>query len=395
MQPIDEFRINRVKQAMRQEGLDVLVCRLPEHVLYLSGYWPVIGASLAVFDRDGETTLITPWSELDYTETSWVKDIRTYRFIRMDAMADPSREMAPVLAEVWKQKQYGPAVAGYEGSFELVAANNVSAEARVVTESTIRMFRETVPEVTWKDASRTLRRARLVKSPIEIRTLEVCNEVAAMGYRAAAELIRAGVTEAEVSAAVEQRIYGKGVGYKGVKRTRGYCFAMSGANSANSWRPFCISTNKPLAEGEPVLVELDAFTDGYFNDLTRTFVVGEPTDKARKIFTAVKEAVNHVTRSVRPGVRARDLDALSREVLTEHGYGEFFIHQLGHGIGLQFHEPPTLHPASDDVLEEGMVFAIEPGVYIPGWGGVRIEENLVVTADGYKSLCPFPQWSQE
>ncbi len=94
------------------------------------------------------------------------------------------------------------------------------------------------------------------------------------------------------------------------------------------------------------------------------------------------------------GGGAKDLDALSRKVVAGHGYGEYFNHQLGHGIGLQFHEPPTLHPASEDVLEEGMVFAVEPGIYIPGWGGVRIEENLVVTGNGCRSLCPFPQWTQ-
>jgi Xaa-Pro aminopeptidase len=212
-----------------------------------------------------------------------------------------------------------------------------------------------------------------------------------MGYALAQEMIAAGVREAEIAGAVEGRIYGWGVGYKGVTRARGYCFVMSGLHSANSWRPFCVSTDKRLAWGEPVLVELDAMTNGYFNDLTRTFFVGMPDARAREIFDVVQEAVNTVIAAVKPGVRCADLDALARQVIAKAGYGDYFNHQLGHGIGLQFHEPPTLHPASTDVLEAGMVFAIEPAIYIPGFGGVRIEENLVVTPNGCDSLCPFPQ----
>jgi Xaa-Pro dipeptidase len=236
-----------------------------------------------------------------------------------------------------------------------------------------------------------LKQARMIKSTQEIAQIKITNEIAAMGYQTAFTAIADGVSEAKVAGAVEGRIYGDGVGYKNVTRSRGYCFVMSGPNSANSWRPFCVSSAKLIQTGEPILVELDTFSNGYFNDLTRTMMVGGLTAKARPIFKAVQEAVNSVIAKVRPGVRVADLDALSRRVIEKHGYGKYFNHQLGHGIGLQFHEPPTIHPASDEVLEAGMVFAIEPAIYIPGWGGVRIEENLAVTATGYESLCDYPQ----
>jgi Xaa-Pro aminopeptidase len=240
-----------------------------------------------------------------------------------------------------------------------------------------------------------LKKARILKSQMEIEQLRITNEVACMGYEVAQEMVQAGVPESEIAGAVEGRIYGKGVGYKNVKRARGYCFVMSGANSVNSWRPFCVSSSKRLAWGEPVLVELDAMTNGYFNDLTRTFFVGKPDAKARRIFDVVQEAVNTVVDAVKPGVRAADLDAIARKVIGKAGYGEYFNHQLGHGIGLQFHEPPTLHPASQDVLEKGMVFAIEPAIYIPGFGGVRLEENIVVTDSRGEIITPFPQRVEE
>ncbi len=388
---MDQERVSRLQRIMTKEGVDVLLCRLPENVLYATGYWPVIGASLAVVPASGEATLIMPYSELDYAAAGWVSDKRTFHFINMQAMANPTAQTQTLLRDLWAEKQYGTATVGYEGSFELVGGNNVAAEARVVTEMTVNAFKEALPQVHWVDATGVIKQSRIVKSQAEIEQIRITNEVASMGYQAAREMMAAGVREAEVAGAVEGRIYGRGVGYKNVTRARGYCFVMSGVNSVNSWRPFCVSTDKRLAWGEPVLVELDAMTNGYFNDLTRTFFVGTPEAKAKSIFDTVQEAVNTVIAWVKPGVRCSDLDALARRVIDKAGYGEYFNHQLGHGVGLQFHEPPTLHPASQDILEEGMVFAIEPAIYIPGFGGVRLEDNLVVTKNGCQDLCPFPQ----
>jgi Xaa-Pro dipeptidase len=388
---VDRERVERAKRIMNEDGIDILLCKLPENVLYLTGYWPVIGASLAVFPADGEPTLIVPYSELDYAADGWVKDQRTYRFINMQVTSDPTAETVKLLKEVWQKKGYGKAVVGYEGNFELVGGNNVAAEARVVAPETLHALMAALPHAKWIDATDTLMKARIVKSKMEIEQLRITNEVACLGYEVAREMIRAGVHESEIAGAVEGRIYAKGVGYKNVKRARGYCFVMSGINSVNSWRPFCMSSSKRLVEGEPVLVELDAMTNGYFNDLTRTFFVGKPDVRAKEIFDIVQNSVNTVIDAVRPGVRAADLDGIARRVIEQAGYGECFNHRLGHGIGLQFHEPPNLHPASQDVLEKGMVFAIEPAIYIAGFGGVRLEENLVVTEYGCENLTPFPQ----
>jgi Xaa-Pro aminopeptidase len=388
---MDRERVSRLQSMMAKEGIDVLLCRLPENVLYATGYWPVIGASLAVVPANGDATLIMPYSELDYAAAGWVSDKRTFRFINMQALANPTTQTQALLRDLWAERNYSKATVGYEGNFELVAGNNVAAEARVVTEATINALKQVLPQTRFVDATNVIKQSRSVKSKEEIAQIRITNEVASMGYDAAREMIAAGVREADIAGAVEGRIYGRGVGYKNVTRSRGYCFVMSGENSVNSWRPFCVSTDKRLAWGEPVLVELDAMTNGYFNDLTRTFFVGTPNAKAKSIFDTVQEAVNTVIAAVKPGVRCADLDAIARKVIDRAGFGEYFNHQLGHGVGLQFHEPPTLHPASTDVLEEGMVFAIEPAIYVPGFGGVRLEDNLAVTKTGCENLCPFPQ----
>ena len=388
---MDQERVNRLLKEMNAAKIDVLLCRLPENVLYATGYWPVIGASLAVISANGEMTLIMPFSELDYAAAGWVEDKRTFHFINMQAPANPTAQTAIMLQELWKEKGYHHAVVGYEGNFELVGGNNVAAEARIVTEATVQTFRQALPDAKFVDATQVIKQARVIKSKQEVESIRITNEIACMGYKVAQEMIAAGVPEAQIAGAVEGRIYGWGVGYKGTTRARGYCFVMSGVNSVNSWRPFCVSTDKRLAWGEPVLVELDAMANGYFNDLTRTFFVGTPNKRAKKVFDVVQEAVNSVIAAVKPGVRCADLDGIARKVIDQAGFGEYFNHQLGHGVGLQFHEPPTLHPASQEILQEGMVFAIEPAIYIPGFGGVRLEDNLVVTANGAENLCPFPQ----
>ncbi|MCE1254594.1 MAG: aminopeptidase P family N-terminal domain-containing protein, partial [Anaerolineae bacterium] len=233
---MDQERVNRLLKEMNAAKIDVLLCRLPENVLYATGYWPVIGASLAVITASGSMTLIMPYSELDYAVDSWVQDKRTFHFINMQATANPTVQTAAILKDLWAEKGFGSAVVGYEGDFELVGGNNVAAEARVVTESTLNALRNALPEAHFVDATSVIKKARIIKSKQEIEAIRITNEIACMGYDIAREMIMAGVPEAEIAGAVEGRIYGQGVGYKGVTRARGYCFVMSGVNSVNSWR---------------------------------------------------------------------------------------------------------------------------------------------------------------
>ena len=388
---MDLERTNRMKRIMAEEGIDVLVCRLPENILYLTGYWSVFGSSCVLFPVTGEPTLILPFSELDYAEEGWVKDQRTYRFINMQALANPPENILRLMREVWQEKGYGKAVIGYEGSFDLVGGNNVAAEARVPSYATLQEMFTTFPTNRWVDATAAIKKSRLVKSAMEIAQLRITSEVTGIGLEHARELIKPGTPEAVVSGRVEGEIYGRGIGYKNVSRARGYCFVMSGANSTNSWRPFCVASRKLISWGEPVLVELDAVTNGYFIDITRSFFVGRPDARSEEIMKVVQVALNSAIGAVRPGMLGKEVDAVARGVIEKAGYGENFNHQLGHGIGLQFHEAPWLHPASEDVLEPGMVVAMEPAIYIEGWGGFRIEDNILITEQGGENITPLPQ----
>lgn len=388
---MDEERVARAKRFMKEEGIDVMVARLPENVLYLTGYWPIFGASMAIFPLEGDPVIAYPEGEQEFAVDSWVRDHRPYKFFDLERLANPSRDHSALLKKLWKERGFGKCVVGYEGSFELVAMNNVSAEARVIAPSTLDLLRETLPDVTLKDASAALRKARLIKSKVEQDILRLSCEIAGFGLDAARGMMRPGVTEAEVSGAVEAAIHGKGVGYDNIRRAKGYCFAMSGANSYWAWRPFCCDSAKHLREGESVLLELDTFADGYINDLTRTMVVGRPSVLQEEVFGVIHEALDAALAITKAGTPCRDLNAAAFAVIRKHGYASNFKHHVGHGVGLQFHEPPTLHPASTEILEEGMTIAVEPAIYIKEWGGMRTEENVVVTKDGYILLSTYPR----
>lgn len=388
----DDFRIARMKEQMRASGLDVLIVRLAENVLYTTGYWPVNGSAMAVIPLEGEPTLLYVEGEEEFVADGWVEDARPYNFFDLKNMANSNRDFARMLKELWREKGYHPrATIGYEGSFELIAGNNVAAEARCCAEPSLAMLRSVFPDANLVDASAAIMRARYIKSPLEIDLIRTCCDIASLGYAAAREMMVPGVTEAEVAAAVEAAMYGQGVGFRGVRRSRGFCFAMSGPNAAMARRPFCISNDRKLENGDVVLLELDAFADGYFIDLTRTMSVGRPTPRAQETWSVINEAVDAALRITRPGTPARELNRVAQQVIADRGYGEYFRHHVGHGVGLQFHEPPTLHPASDEVLEASMAISIEPALYIPGWGGMRIEENVAITSDGWEALSVYPR----
>jgi Xaa-Pro aminopeptidase len=157
----------------------------------------------------------------------------------------------------------------------------------------------------------------------------------------------------------------------------------SGPNSA---LPHLEPSNRKLAPGDFILLDFGAAYDGYKADTTRMAVVGPPSEQQREMHQVVLDAHDAAIAAVRPGVTTGDVDAAARDVIERAGYGERFFHRVGHGLGLEGHEDPSLDPGSRTVLEPGMVFTVEPGVYIPGFGGVRIEDDVAVTADGCRLL---------
>jgi Xaa-Pro dipeptidase len=162
----------------------------------------------------------------------------------------------------------------------------------------------------------------------------------------------------------------------------------SGPNSAN---PHGTPTDRPLSLGDLLILDWGATVNGYVSDLTRTFAIGEPDPELARIAEIVAAANTAARDIAAPGVPASDVDQAARSVIEQAGYGKFFIHRTGHGLGLEGHEEPYIRGDNDQLLEEGMTFTIEPGIYLPNRGGVRVEDDFVITSDGGESLSNLPR----
>jgi Xaa-Pro aminopeptidase len=381
----DEERLTRLRGQMQAAGVDALVLRLPENILYATGFWPLNGVCAALFPLSGTAALVVARGEEPLAADAWTDDIRTYIPLALDRLAGPDDNLAAELAAICAERGLTGGGIGYEGSFDLLGVPHWQGEVRIPSEASLAALRRALPEADLRDATGVLRAARTVKSARELGALRRANEVAALGLAAGKEAIRPGATEMDVAQAVEWGIYrysGAHLDGRRVERARGFASVMSGPNTALACLHFNLSTPRRLEPGDLVTIELGAYADGYWTDLTRVHSVGEPDARQREICQIVRQAQLVAIAAARPGVTCAHLDELARGVITRAGYGANYPHILGHGTGLQYHEPPVLHPKNDHVVEAGEVYTIEPGIYVDGWGGVRLEDLIAVRATG-------------
>jgi Xaa-Pro aminopeptidase len=251
----------------------------------------------------------------------------------------------------------------------------------------IRTWRSRGAEITLRSTERFIEQFRTIKDLAEVTVLRQAakglTEVASKAMNA----VRTGITEREVAAVIESAL--REAGYE---RPAFDTIVASGPNSA---LPHHRAGNRPLHTGDLVVLDFGGVLDGYCSDLTRTVSVGQPSPDALRLHAAVRDAQSAAIDAVRPGMTTADVDAAARQVLVGHGLGEAFGHGTGHGLGLDVHEEPRVGKPRSDVapvrLEPGMVFTIEPGAYLAGFGGVRIEDDVLVTETGCEVLTSVPR----
>ncbi len=226
-------------------------------------------------------------------------------------------------------------------------------------------------------------RIRWVKDAAEIAALARAAEISDAAFTHILGLIRPGLTERDV--AVELETFMRRAGAERIS------FDSIVASGPRSALPHGRATDRVMAIGEFVTFDFGAVYEGYASDCTRTVVLGGSDDRQRQIYEVVLEAQRRAVDAIRPGVTGRQVDEVGRSVIASAGFREAFGHALGHGIGLDVHEGPRLSPQDGTVLEPGMTLTVEPGIYLPGWGGVRIEDDVVVTADGCRVLTSAPK----
>lgn len=334
-------RLNKVRQKIGEKGLDALFVSQAENRRYLSGF---TGSSGYLLITPSDSILAT---DSRYTEQAGSQAPEFKIFQTQGAISKWFNE----LLSSFDMKKIG---------FD---ANDISFAA----------YRSMTSDICGKELVPTegiVESLRSVKDADELALIMKAVTVSDAAFEKVAAGIQAGMTEAEVAWSLEKAMRENGSGV--------LPFDIIVASGPNAARPHHQPTNRPIADGEPVIIDMGANVEGYTSDLSRTMYIGKRNEKFDKIYDLVLGAQLTAITTIESGMTGDTADSLARTVIEQGGYGEHFGHGLGHGVGLATHEAPRLGKESKDILTDGMVFTIEPGIYIGGWGGVRIEDMAVI-----------------
>jgi Xaa-Pro aminopeptidase len=386
----DAERVERVRMALREAGWDALVCSLPADVLLLTGYWPVVGTALAVVTREGHTALLAPEDERELAEQGGADVLRTFQPGSLKDLRNATEAVRGPLAEAVTSLRIQRGRIGYEhgGFFE----PSSYASMHFYGVSVLDLLAASCPAAKPVPADELLAVLRSVKTPSEVGRIRTACRIAGHAFAEGAARLRPGLRETEAAAQFQAPLSTRGVGFEGVRRAGGFAYCMAGAHAAQAFGAYARSRHTELARGDFVLVHCNSYADGYWTDITRTYCLGGPDDRQRPLYEAVFAARAAALGAIRPGVRAAHVDGAARSVLRDHGFGDAFKHTTGHGVGfaaINHNARPRLHPKSGEVLEAGMVFNVEPAVYLDGFGGVRHCDVVAVTDHGVEVLTPF------
>src|SRR6188768_305870 len=374
----DDAKLERVRGLMDEHELDALVVRAPDNVLYLTNFWGMKGYEACVFPRDGEPVLVClEASEDDAARTAWTTDVR---FFKGYDELDPRPPVARVLELACEAASaYGRV--GLELSLGTQASDRMVGEPTTFTFDWFRSFGDVA------DAAPLLAAARSVKTAQEIERMRLANEIASAAMEHCKLVIDTGMTEAQIAAEWEGFVHGEGTGWQGkVDLALGFSLVWSGPGI----RTFTATSSRPVVEGEPTLFEIWVCADGYWADHTKNVVVGELTMEYGELERGLLDVYLDGVDFVRPGASFAELDRRVREGITGIGYPGQPSHPICHGVGARAHEPPYAHQAGGGEMAAGMVLAIEPGCYIESGGGLRVEDNFLITDEGAEKLSPFP-----
>ena len=279
--------------------------------------------------------------------------------------------------------------AGHDAAFQDAAAAlgmsswDLGVETLYMRVLESQLLIEASPELQLRSANKLISALRGIKDGNELAAMKRAVEVAERAMSTLLPHIRAGMSEKELAAMLTQALMDAGADT--------VSFSPIVASGPNSAIPHAVPTDRLVQEGDLLLFDWGAYVDGYASDLTRTFAVGEIELELQKIHEAVRLANEAGRAAVQPGLPAQEIDRAARQIIEEAGYGPEFFHRTGHGLGLEVHEEPNMVEGNSAPLLPGNTFTIEPGIYLAGRGGVRIEDDVLVTADGHHSLTSFPR----
>ena len=375
--PRDDTKLDRVRALLDEHALDAVVVRAPDNVLYLTNFWGMKGYDACVVPREGDPVLIClEASADDAARTAWTTDVRLVRgYDERDPRPPLSRTLELAVEAAGPDERVG-----LELSLGTQASDRMVGEPTTFTKAWFDAF----PDAA--DATPVLVQARSVKTVQEVERMRIANAIAADATEHVRRRLDVGMRESEVAALWQGFVHGQGTARDDVELALPFSLIWSGRGI----KTFTATGDLPVTEDEPVLFEIWVCADGYWADHTKNLVVGELREDYRELEHGLVEVYDRAIAHCRPGAGLAELDVLVRDGIAALGYPGQPSHPICHGIGARAHEPPYAHQAGGGTVTEGMVLAIEPGCYWEGGGGLRVEDNFLITATGAEKLSPFP-----
>lgn len=353
-------RLNQLSQKLKENNLDSVFMTSKENVFYFTNLYAEAHERLigAFMDQKGNHALIVPALEKeDVKNAGWTGDTITY----FDH-ENPWTKLANYIHDIGQ-----PSTMAIE-----------KEDLNVVRYETLTTQLQGTEVV---DGQLMLNELRLIKDQQEMGILKEAAQFADFGIETALKHIQEGKSELEIIAEIEYALKKEGIRNMSFDTT-----VLAGKKSA---APHGTPDLTPIQNGDFVLMDLGVVHKGYCSDITRTVVLGQASDQQKEIYNTVLQAEEKAIKASQVGVRLGDIDQVARQVIEDAGYGEYFPHRIGHGLGINVHEFPSLASNNNDQLKEGMCFTIEPGIYVPEVGGVRIEDDVFITSDGATTLTEF------
>lgn len=345
-------RLTKLREKMQLENLDAFIISSPENRRYISGFTGTSALLVVLLDK---AYLLT---DFRYIEQATVQAVD---FEVVDSGSD-FFQFVKDLAQ---------------------AAKRIGFEEDYITYDTYLKLKDAVSMAELVGQTKVLTGMRSIKDATELSKLRQAVKIADEAYSHILKFVKPGMKEEEVALELEYNMRKAGAS--------GGSFDFIVASGKRSAMPHGVASSKTLQNGELVTLDFGALYQGYCSDITRTFVLGEADDKQREIYELVLKAQLAGIAAIKPGIKGKEVDAVSRKIIEDAGYGKNFGHGLGHSVGLAIHENPRFSVREEQELEPGMVLTVEPGVYLPDWGGVRIEDMIVVTENGCEVLTQAPK----
>lgn len=347
-----EERRKRTREILEELKIDAILVTSPYNMRYISGF---AGGEGVLYITDKKSILFT--------------DSRYTIQAKAEAKMFDVVESANLLKTIEKLKVL----------FEEEKVETVAIEDEALTYKEARLFMDISDKMHWVGLESRLDKLRIIKTEKELKKLEMAEAIGDAAFSHILTVIKPGITELEIAAELEYHMKKNGA-------TK-VSFDTIVASGIHSSMPHAIPTTKKVELGDFVTMDFGCMVDGYCSDMTRTIVVGKADEKQKEIYNVVLKAQLESLAAVKAGVKGSQVDAVARNIIKEAGYGDCFGHGLGHSVGLFIHEEPRFSPVCEEIILPNTIMTVEPGIYVDGFGGVRIEDMIVVTKDGYRNFA--------